>query len=250
MATAVDTRTVNSTLTQRAARSNGRAESAKTPLNSANVPAIDVPEVSRRLRIKKKYRHVAAVHSRPQNTVLSHDATEIPSFLGFRNLMVIVLVVGNLRLMIENFNKYGVLICLRCHNYKRHDLLIGFSLLLIIPCHLFAAYIIELAAAKHAKSQLAASNGRSGAETPTPTEAERKKFNSTWKLIAWLHGLNATLCLLVTSVVVYYYVHHPLIGTLSEVHAIIVWLKTASYAFTNRDLRHAARTLRTSPSPT
>jgi diacylglycerol O-acyltransferase-1 len=92
MATAVDTRTVNSTITQRAAaRSNGRAESAKTPLNSANVPAIDVPEVSRRLRIKKKYRHVAAVHSRPQNTVLSHDATEIPSFLGFRNLMVIVL---------------------------------------------------------------------------------------------------------------------------------------------------------------
>lgn len=88
MATAVESRTVNSTLTQRSARANGHAQ---TPLNSANVPAIDVPEVSRRLRIKKKYRHVAAVHSRPQNTVLSHDATEIPSFLGFRNLMVIVL---------------------------------------------------------------------------------------------------------------------------------------------------------------
>ncbi len=38
---------------------------------------------------------------------------------------------------------------------------------------------------------------------------------------------------------VYFYIHHPVIGTLSEVHAIIVWLKTASYAFTNRDLRHA-----------
>ncbi|OBT93818.1 hypothetical protein VE01_08488 [Pseudogymnoascus verrucosus] len=241
MATAVNTRTttVNSTLTQRSARSNGRAQSAQTPLNSASVPAIDVPEVSRRLRIKKKYRHVAAVHSRPQNTVLSHDAAEVPSFLGFRNLMVIVLVVGNLRLMIENFNKYGVLICLRCHNYKRHDVFIGATLLLIIPCHLFAAYIIELAAAKHAKRQLAASNPRSGAETPTPTEAERKKFNTAWELIAWLHGLNATLCLLITSVVVYNYIHHPLIGTLSEVHAIIVWLKTASYAFTNRDLRHA-----------
>ena len=95
MATAVGTRTVNSTLTstltQRSARANGRAQSAQTPINSANAPAIDVPEVSRRLRIKKKYRHVAAVHSRPQNTVLSHDAAEIPSFLGFRNLMVIVL---------------------------------------------------------------------------------------------------------------------------------------------------------------
>lgn len=30
-----------------------------------------------------------------------------------------------------------------------------------------------------------------------------------------------------------------MIGTLSEIHAVIVWLKTASYAFTNRDLRHA-----------
>ena len=37
----------------------------------------------------------------------------------------------------------------------------------------------------------------------------------------------------------YYYVHHPLIGTISEVHAIVVWLKICSYAFTNRDLRHA-----------
>lgn len=34
-------------------------------------------------------------------------------------------------------------------------------------------------------------------------------------------------------------IHHPAIGTICEVHAVIVWLKTASYAFTNRDLRHA-----------
>jgi diacylglycerol O-acyltransferase 1 len=131
MATAVDTMTINSstinssTLTQRSARSNGHAQSAQIPVDSVNVEAIDVPEVSRRLRIKKNYRHVAAVHSRPQTTCLSHDAAAIPSFLGFRNLMVIVLgklillhgmlrrtyltvgvvVVGNLRLMIENFNK-------------------------------------------------------------------------------------------------------------------------------------------------
>ena len=53
------------------------------------------------------------------------------------------------------------------------------------------------------------------------------------------HGINATLCLLVTSVVVYNYIHHPLIGTICQVHSIIVWLKICSYAFTNRDLRHA-----------
>lgn len=84
---------------------------------------------------------------------------------------------------------------------------------------------------------------RSGTATPggsyVPSDEELKKFLSTWKLIAWIHGLNASLCLLITSIIVYFYIHHPLIGTLSEVHAIIVWLKTASYAFTNRDLRHA-----------
>jgi diacylglycerol O-acyltransferase-1 len=45
--------------------------------------------------------------------------------------------------------------------------------------------------------------------------------------------------LALTTYVVYYHIHHPLIGTLTIGHAIVVWLKTASYAFTNRDLRHA-----------
>lgn len=67
----------------------------------------------------------------------------------------------------------------------------------------------------------------------------RSSFQSTWRTIAWAHGVNASLCLLVTTITVYKYVHHPLIGTISEIHAIIVWLKNCSYAFTNRDLRHA-----------
>lgn len=75
--------------------------------------------------IRSKYRHVEAVHSQSRPSCLSHDTTESPSFLGFRNLMVIVLgkyldpfsylkdiswltifpVVGNLRLIIENIQK-------------------------------------------------------------------------------------------------------------------------------------------------
>lgn len=38
-----------------------------------------------------KYRHVAAVHSVQRASCLSHDSEAPPSFLGFRNLMVIVL---------------------------------------------------------------------------------------------------------------------------------------------------------------
>ena len=38
-----------------------------------------------------KYLHVAAVHSKQRTSCLSHDSAASPSFLGFRNLMVIVL---------------------------------------------------------------------------------------------------------------------------------------------------------------
>lgn len=55
--------------------------------------------------VDKKYRHTTAIHTRPKTSVLSHDSDVAPSFLGFRNLMIIVLVVSNLRLMIENFIK-------------------------------------------------------------------------------------------------------------------------------------------------
>lgn len=161
--------------------------------------------------------------------------------------------------MLENFKKvrfppsfqvntdqgqYGVLICIRCHDYRRLDIILGVALYLIIPCHLFVAYIVELAAAQQARMSLRGTGKtRDGTTTPggsyVPTDEEMKKFHSTWILIAWIHGINATLCLLITSLVVYFSIHHPLIGTISEIHAIIVWLKTSSYAFTNRDLRHA-----------
>lgn len=42
-------------------------------------------------KTSSKYRHIAAVHSRVRTSCLSRDAEATPSFLGFRNLMVIVL---------------------------------------------------------------------------------------------------------------------------------------------------------------
>lgn len=101
------------------------------------------------------------------------------------------------------------------------------------------AYIVELAAAQQAKGAVARTK-KSDSSTKLPTrEQEHKQFRATWLLIALAHGLNATLNLVIATWVVYYHIHHPGIGTLCEIHAIIVWLKTCSYAFTNRDLRHA-----------
>lgn len=159
--------------------------------------------------------------------------------------------------MIENFNKvrvyycpfrsslsltifyqYGVLICIRCHDYRKQDIYLGIFLYFLIPCHLLAAYVIELVAAQQARASRS-TRSKKFSGISTPTEDDRRTFQSAWKLIAWAHGINATACLLITSTIVYFKIHHPLVGTLSEVHAIIVWLKTASYALTNRDIRHA-----------
>uniref|UniRef100_A0A8H7TMB9 diacylglycerol O-acyltransferase n=1 Tax=Bionectria ochroleuca TaxID=29856 RepID=A0A8H7TMB9_BIOOC len=203
-------------------RRNGQVETSSPEATSKNHPA-------------RKYRHVTAVHSKTRPSCLSHDAEAAPSFIGFRNLMVIVLVVGNLRLMIENLQKYGVLICLSCHDYSRKDVVTGLMLYFLVPCHLFAAYLIELAAAQQALgSRKRIKDGATG-----PSEEDRKRFHSTWVIVAWAHAVNITLGLAITTYVVYFHIYHPLIGTLTEMHAVIVWLKTASYAFTNRDLRHA-----------
>ncbi|KAJ9665769.1 hypothetical protein H2201_004077 [Coniosporium apollinis] len=190
--------------------------------------------------LESKYKHVFAVHADRKTSYLSEDADRPHNFAGFRNLMALVLIVSNVRLMIENFRKYGVLICIRCHDYSRQDVIYGSILYFSVPCHLFVAYIIELAAAQQAKGALARmKKAEEEPNTADSREKQRRSFQSTWKLIALAHGVNATLNLIIATTVVYYYIHHPGIGTLCEMHAIIVWLKTCSYAFTNRDLRHA-----------
>lgn len=146
----------------------------------------------------------------------------------------------------NNSHQYGVLICIGCHDFRKSDINLGLLLYFLIPCHLFIAYIIEHYAAVQARAERNVSASEQNAKehqhqdgTNSPTEEQHRKFQSTWKLVRLLHAINVTTALVLTSYVVYYHIHHPLIGTLTEVHAIVVWLKTASYAFTNRDLRHA-----------
>ena len=131
------------------------------------------------------------------------------------------------------------MICIRCHDYRRQDLLLAAILYALVPCHLFAAYIIELVAAQQAKGAVGRRKRSDDESSLSKEETNQSVPDVTWRNIALAHGLNATLCLLVTTVTVYYHVHHPLIGTACQLHAIITWLKNSSYAFTNRDLRHA-----------
>jgi diacylglycerol O-acyltransferase 1 len=190
-------------------------------------------------KVRSKYRHVAALHATARPSCLSHESPETPSFLGFRNLMVLTIIVMNLRLVIENAKKYGLLITLKS-NVHAVDIRWGALLYVLTPIHLFAAYVIERVAMEHAKGAVGRrKKSDAGMKKSPETEKELKDFLNTWWYIAVAHTVNATLALGITSAVVWFCIRNPGIGMVSELHAIIVWLKTCSYAFTNRDLRHA-----------
>ncbi|KAI1369222.1 diacylglycerol O-acyltransferase [Xylaria arbuscula] len=212
-----------------------RTEETKTSHESIRTPPKQ--NGSGQQPLFRKYRHVAAIHSKARPSTLSHDTQTSPSFVGFRNLMVIVLVVGNLRLVIENMQKYGNLICLTCHDFRQKDVLLGLLLYFLVPCHLFIAYLLELVAAKKARISRAQSIARGG--STSPTKEEQARFQATWSSIRLAHLSNASLALIVHGWAVYYHIYHPLIGTITELHVIIVYMKVISYALTNRDLRHA-----------
>ncbi|KAF9691751.1 hypothetical protein EKO04_010496 [Ascochyta lentis] len=218
-----------------------------TPQNDINpakhrgrsTPQNDINPTKQRGRSKdSKYRHVFATHAETRTSCLSHDSENTPSFVGFRNLMILVLIVSNLRLMIVNLQKYGVLICISCHDYRRSDVITGLLLYLLVPAHLFVTYLIELLASWQAK-RAHAKISEKDEDTPEKYAAALKSFNSTWHTVAFFHSVNAVSNLYIATKYVYYDIYHPGIGTLCEMHAVIVFLKCASYAFTNRDLRHA-----------
>lgn len=116
------------------------------------------------------------------------------------------------------------------------DVKISLILFTLIPAHLFISLWIEVWAAYKARKLKAA--------LKNPETRHRK---GSWQLIRFAHIVNVSICLGVTSVTVYTRVYHPLLGILCEVHAgismfniadaVIVALKVASYALTNRDLR-------------
>ena len=187
----------------------------------------------------RKYKHAFAVHAQTRTSCLSHDSDAAPSFVGFRNLMALVLVFSNLRLMMENLKKYGILVTLSGTEIRQSDWHLFGTLYVLTPFFLFVAYIIEILASVAAKGILAREKKAEDEDNKAEIAEKKRKVFMKWRWIAFAHGLNATCMLVYSTFVVYYQIHNPALGTITELHAVIVWLKVCSYAFTNRDLRHA-----------
>lgn len=170
--------------------------------------------------------HYFPVHVRHSTSLLSlsRHRSQTLSLAGFRHLAMIVLTVGNLRVMWGDYRHYGFMSTLYRLGLSRHDVDLCIALSATIPLHLGAALLIEKFAAASAKHMLA--------------EGTHHRRH-LWRLFALLHSINAVMALAVTSCVVYQSMWHPLIGTICETMALLLCLKVASYALTNRDLRDA-----------
>jgi diacylglycerol O-acyltransferase-1 len=85
---------MNSATTTSTETSNGSTSASVSKRNGRDVTRTNGNGTATTGPPKKpgqKYRHVAAVHKQTRPSCLSHDSDAAPSFIGFRNLMVIVL---------------------------------------------------------------------------------------------------------------------------------------------------------------
>jgi diacylglycerol O-acyltransferase-1 len=206
------------------AQHHPQAPSTSTPSNAFRSP----------------YQHTYPVHSVERASLFSQDAPVAPSSLGFRNLMGLLIIISNVRLMMDNFQKYGILVTLSGSHISLTDWKCFCALYILTPLHLLVAFGVEMAASKYAKG-LAKRIKEEGSERREQIVEQMRRnadgFFTTWSAIAWCHGLNATFMLASATYVVYHHIHNPGLGTIAELHAVVVWLKVCSYALTNRDLR-------------
>jgi diacylglycerol O-acyltransferase-1 len=80
--------TLTDTATSTATAMSPSSHHSARPMSNGNTPE---PVANRSAKMRDaKYRHVFATHSQPRMSNLTHGA-DTPSFVGFRNLMVLVL---------------------------------------------------------------------------------------------------------------------------------------------------------------
>jgi diacylglycerol O-acyltransferase-1 len=79
------------TLTQMAASSALYTQQASSPVYRGKATTEPKANGATKRARDTKYRHVFATHSSSRTSCLSQDAEKTPSFVGFRNLMILVL---------------------------------------------------------------------------------------------------------------------------------------------------------------
>ena len=168
--------------------------------------------------LKREYLHVHPIHTAVKGSPLSNEQGTAPNYRGFYTLTLLLLAVMNLRLAIENYLKYGLLVSFDLYSILTvKDLVWSTIGLFGIGCHILVAFWIETIAVDLMTVQ-----------APTHTDVKS------------LHKINCTILIIFSMLNSWFNIRHPLISGSPLFISVVVLLKLISYALVNADLRDAA----------
>lgn len=153
------------------------------------------------------------MHRKAAPSYLSEDAGA-HNYRGMFNLLIIILVVSNLRLLLDTVSRHGFIFEEIGHvsNYF-HAPLADFPFvtgLLVVQVFVILAYFIELMLCRNWVGE---------------------RFGLS------LHFVNCNASLIVVIAIIWYLIDNPIVGALLIVQSTITWLKLISYVHANQDYR-------------
>ncbi|CAG8599271.1 9507_t:CDS:2 [Paraglomus occultum] len=150
--------------------------------------------VKKKTSSRKSYRHTTAVHTTVAASVLSKEAPPA-SYRGFMNLAMLILAASNVRLIIENYLKYGFLMSRPGTFVPPSDYILFSITFIALPFNLFFAYLIEKMAVKPFLAELKRVKAQDQQPTLTP------KILSVNRRAGILHIINITITILYPTLI-------------------------------------------------
>ncbi|KAF9098980.1 hypothetical protein BGX23_004515 [Mortierella sp. AD031] len=228
----------------------------------------DVPPNTDDVKKSKKktsnYRHTFPVHTKTLPSPLSKEAPP-ESYRGFVNLGMLLLFGNNIRLIIENYQKYGFLLSIPGSSVSKQDWILAGLTHAFLPIHVIVAYKLEQWATQKAKGfrkRLSEQKDNNSQAVDTDKKAidvaegdkvtskkqhggKKDKKNLTLEeqikenrsTVGWFHMLNVFLILAWPSIMSYFVIFHPFLAMSCLMNGLILFLKMTSFVLVNQDLR-------------
>ncbi|KAJ2080428.1 hypothetical protein H4R24_003083 [Coemansia sp. RSA 988] len=179
------------------------------------------------------YLQAQVVHYRPRVSVLDKELTTV-SYHGFVNFLLLLLSATLIRLAIENYMKYGILVRIPGAGVAMRDWLATLAGLVAVLLSLLVAYAVE-------RSAIPKQPERGGPAARAGNNAALVGVSREEKRTVALHVVNLAHVLAVPSGITYFAIFQPALGMLVMTFACVMFLKLYSLAATNFDLRRAHR---------
>ncbi|EGF82147.1 hypothetical protein BATDEDRAFT_34607 [Batrachochytrium dendrobatidis JAM81] len=162
---------------------------------------------------KTRYSHTFRIHNSIRASPLSKESLE-QNFRGFFNLSMLLLGVSNLRLIVENFQKYGWLLNLPSSGFSLTDVHMAILSIIFQIFNVLVAFSAEKCAAHYQENTYV-----------------------LWFIQA-VHAANISATIIVPTWISWSFIWHPVTSSIPLFLATTLFLKLISYALVNADLRH------------